>query len=104
MAITRFGFKVSPDLVANNMKQLYLENGVSRLGLCFKALTYGPHMTIPTEVMEGRFHVPKTHPKHEVLLNTQKQLLRKVGIAEKKDMYPNQLSGGQQSGSNCLEH
>ena len=80
------------DLVANNMKQLTQMR--QQIGFVFQSFNLWPHMTILQNVMEGPLHVLK-RPKHEVAEYAE-HLLRKVGIAEKKDMYPNQLSGGQQ--------
>ncbi|NLQ18293.1 ATP-binding cassette domain-containing protein [Marinomonas sp. M1K-6] len=80
------------DLVASNMKQLTQMR--QQIGFVFQSFNLWPHMTILQNVMEGPLNVLK-RPKQEVAEYAE-HLLRKVGIAEKKDMYPNQLSGGQQ--------
>jgi polar amino acid transport system ATP-binding protein len=53
-----------------------------------------PHMTALQNVMEGPVRVKKL--SHEFAANRARDLLARVGLAEKADAYPRQLSGGQQ--------
>ncbi len=66
----------------------------SRLGMVFQSFNLWSHMTVLQNVMEAPVHVLK-RPKAECLAEAE-DLLDKVGIGEKRHMYPSQLSGGQQ--------
>jgi octopine/nopaline transport system ATP-binding protein len=66
----------------------------SRLSMVFQGFNLFSHMTVLENVIEGPVHVQK-RPREEVIAEAE-VLLRKVGIAEKRDHYPSHLSGGQQ--------
>lgn len=63
-------------------------------GMVFQQFNLWPHMTVLENVIEAPLRVKNVN-KQEI---TEKaiELLRKVGLAEKKDVYPTTLSGGQQ--------
>lgn len=62
-------------------------------GMVFQHFNLFPHMTVAGNVMEGLITVrrePKARARERAL-----ELLDRVGLAEKADMYPDRLSGGQ---------
>jgi octopine/nopaline transport system ATP-binding protein len=64
------------------------------LGMVFQSFNLWSHLTILENVIEAPVHVQK-RPRAEAIAEG-KALLAKVGIAEKIDAYPSQISGGQQ--------
>ena len=64
------------------------------VGMVFQHFNLFPHMTVLENIMYAPVKVRK-EPKAEVYERSI-QLLRKVGLEEKKDVYPARLSGGQQ--------
>lgn len=64
-----------------------------KVGMVFQHFYLFPHMTVLENVMEAPVHVKRV-PKTEARKNA-KELLKKVGLAEKEDVYPSKLSGGQ---------
>ena len=65
----------------------------ARLGMVFQSFNLWSHMTVIENVIEAPVHVLKI-PKAEAIEQAE-ALLDKVGILERKDYYPAQLSGGQ---------
>ncbi|MDP2571290.1 ATP-binding cassette domain-containing protein [Vibrio penaeicida] len=66
----------------------------SRLAMVFQGFNLWSHMTVLENVMEAPVHVlgvPKAEAKEKA-----EELLKKVGLYERKDYYPGHLSGGQQ--------
>ncbi len=62
-------------------------------GMVFQHFNLFPHMTVVQNVMEGPVTVKGTPlPEAEQLA---RQLLAKVGLSDKIDVFPNKLSGGQ---------
>lgn len=64
------------------------------IGMVFQQFNLFPHMTVLENVMIGPVEVlkkDKNEVKQEAI-----ELLEKVGLLDKKDMYPKKLSGGQQ--------
>ncbi|MDR3376107.1 MAG: ATP-binding cassette domain-containing protein [Ancalomicrobiaceae bacterium] len=66
----------------------------SRLGMVFQNFNLWSHMTILENLIEAPVHVQK-RPRAECIEEA-KELLAKVGIADKANQYPSNLSGGQQ--------
>src|SRR3954466_10103521 len=64
------------------------------IGMVFQRFNLFPHMTALANVMEAPLRV-KREPKAEVRERAV-TLLQRVGLADKIDNYPGQLSGGQQ--------
>jgi ABC-type polar amino acid transport system ATPase subunit len=64
-----------------------------KVGMVFQHFFLFPHMTVLENVMEAPVHVKRV-PKAEAKKNA-KELLKKVGLAEKENVYPSKLSGGQ---------
>ena len=66
----------------------------SKMGMVFQQFNLFPHMTVLENLMEAPVLV-QGRTKEEVLPEAL-ELLNKVGLLEKKDVYPSRLSGGQQ--------
>lgn len=64
------------------------------LGMVFQRFNLFPHMTVLQNLIEAPIQVKKV-PKEEAI-KTALELLKKVGLEDKKDEYPSHLSGGQQ--------
>jgi ABC-type polar amino acid transport system ATPase subunit len=65
-----------------------------RAGMVFQSFNLFPHKTVLENLIEAPMIVKKLQPKEIIPLA--EQLLDKVGLAEKRDVYPSRLSGGQQ--------
>jgi len=66
----------------------------SRLGMVFQSFNLWSHMTLLENVIEVPIHVLGV-PRQEAIA-TAERLLARVGLAEKRDVYPAFMSGGQQ--------
>lgn len=66
----------------------------SEIGIVFQRFNLFPHMTALKNVIEAPIHVKKVAKKEAV--EKGKEMLHKVGLADKMDTYPSRLSGGQQ--------
>lgn len=64
------------------------------VGMVFQQFNLWPHKTVLENVIETPVQVKKV--KKEDAIKKAEELLRKVGMYERKDYYPSQLSGGQQ--------
>ena len=67
----------------------------ARTGMVFQHFNLFPHMTVLQNVMEGPLTVLKKS-KREAEAKA-RELLTKVGLAERADMFPDKMSGGQSS-------
>lgn len=65
-----------------------------KMGMVFQQFNLFPHMTVLDNLLEAPMIVKKM-PREEILPIAE-ELLAKVGLDEKKDVYPTRLSGGQQ--------
>ncbi|MGF2736858.1 amino acid ABC transporter ATP-binding protein [Marinobacter sp.] len=63
------------------------------VGMVFQHFNLFPHMTVLENVIEAPVHVKKV-PRAEALKRG-RELLEKVGLGDKGDVYPEKLSGGQ---------
>ncbi|WP_026868665.1 amino acid ABC transporter ATP-binding protein [Inquilinus limosus] len=63
-------------------------------GMVFQRFNLFAHMTVLANIIEGPVTVQK-RPKTEAVAEAM-ALLRRVGLADKRDAYPAELSGGQQ--------
>ncbi|WP_180271415.1 amino acid ABC transporter ATP-binding protein [Fredinandcohnia onubensis] len=64
-----------------------------RVGMVFQHFNLFPHMTVLQNVIQAPTQVKKM-PKQEAIEQA-KELLAKVGLADKMNVYPSKLSGGQ---------
>nr|WP_203582767.1 MULTISPECIES: amino acid ABC transporter ATP-binding protein [Serratia] len=64
------------------------------VGMVFQRFNLFPHMTVLENIIMAPVSVKKL-PRAEAIAQAE-QLLRKVGLLDKIDAYPNSLSGGQQ--------
>jgi polar amino acid transport system ATP-binding protein len=69
-------------------------NERSQIGMVFQHFNLFGHMTALENVVEAPIHVKNVSKAEAVRLG--KELLERVGLADKEDSYPSQLSGGQQ--------
>ncbi|HSJ57263.1 MAG TPA: amino acid ABC transporter ATP-binding protein [Anaerolineae bacterium] len=65
-----------------------------KAGMVFQQFNLFPHMTALENIIEAPVTV-KRHSKEEAIAKAE-ELLRWVGLSEKRDEYPSRLSGGQQ--------
>ena len=66
----------------------------SKLGMVFQNFNLWSHMTLIENVIEVPVHVLGV--RRDVAIREAEKLLARVGLAEKRDVYPAYLSGGQQ--------
>jgi polar amino acid transport system ATP-binding protein len=64
-----------------------------KMGMVFQQFNLFPHMTVLDNLIEAPMTVKGV--KKESIVPQAEELLRKVGLYEKKDNYPSRLSGGQ---------
>ena len=65
-----------------------------KMGMVFQQFNLFPHMTVLENLIEAPVNVQK-RDKAEVIKEAE-VLLAKVGLSDKRDVYPGKLSGGQQ--------
>jgi ABC-type polar amino acid transport system ATPase subunit len=82
------GQRLDPYLSAKQLSPIRRE-----IGMVFQNFNLFPHMTVLQNVIEAPLLVRKL-PKDQVVALGEK-LLVKVGLLEKRDVYPSRLSGGQ---------
>lgn len=89
--------KESGEIIINDEKiesNSYNLNEIrQRVGMVFQHFNLFPHMTVLQNVIEAPTQV-KRMPKQEAIEQA-KELLAKVGLADKMNVYPSKLSGGQ---------
>lgn len=64
-----------------------------KVGMVFQHFNLFPHKTVLQNVIEGPIQVKKL--KRAIAVKEGKELLEKVGLADKTNVYPDKLSGGQ---------
>ena len=79
---------------AKYASQAELRKFRSRFGLVFQHFNLFPSMTVLRNVTDALIHVKKL-PKEEAL-ERGREVLARMGLAEKESAYPSSLSGGQQ--------
>jgi polar amino acid transport system ATP-binding protein len=88
----RVGYRHSSnDAMPMNDRELAMIR--TRIGMVFQHFNLWPHMTALGNIIESPVHVQR-RPRREVL-DEAEHLLEKVGLADKRNVYPAFLSGGQ---------
>lgn len=64
-----------------------------KMGMVFQQFNLFPHLTVLQNIVEAPITVKRL--SREAIIPKAEELLRKVGLLEKRDMYPARLSGGQ---------
>jgi ABC-type histidine transport system ATPase subunit len=80
------------DLSASDHRQL--EQVRQKLGFVFQNFNLWPHMTVLENIIEGPVQVLKK--SREEAIEYAEKLMAKVGLSDKRNVYPSMLSGGQQ--------
>jgi polar amino acid transport system ATP-binding protein len=65
----------------------------TRIGMVFQHFALWPHLTVLQNVMEAPLYVQ--HRARDVVRSEAEALLKRVGLYEKRDVFPARLSGGQ---------
>ncbi|SEB44431.1 amino acid ABC transporter ATP-binding protein, PAAT family [Paramicrobacterium humi] len=76
------------------LKEKHKNEVRKRIGMVFQQFNLFPNMTVLENLIEAPVHVLKM-PKRDAIEKA-KELLEKVGLADKADAHPLELSGGQQ--------
>lgn len=87
-----FKEKTGTDMVPSDKRQV--ERLRQKLGMVFQNFCLWEHMTVLQNIIEAPVHVLNI-PKKEAIERAEK-IMDRVGVGEKKDVYPAFLSGGQQ--------
>ncbi len=87
-----FKEKTGTDMVPSDKRQV--ERLRQKLGMVFQNFCLWKHMTVIQNIIEAPVHVLNI-PKKEAIERAEK-IMDRVGVGEKKDVYPAFLSGGQQ--------
>jgi len=87
-----FKEKTGTDMVPSDKRQV--ERLRQKLGMVFQNFCLWEHMTVLQNIIEAPIHVLNI-PKKEAIERAEK-IMDRVGVGEKKDVYPAFLSGGQQ--------
>ncbi len=82
------GARLNPNLSIKQLSPLRRE-----LGMVFQNFNLFPHLTVLQNIIEAPLLVRKMPKAQAVALG--ENLLAKVGLLEKRDVYPSRLSGGQ---------
>jgi polar amino acid transport system ATP-binding protein len=75
------------------MNQTDLARERARIGMVFQHFNLWPHLTVIQNLIAAPVHVQRRN-KDEVIAEAE-ALLERVGLASKRDDFPNRLSGGQ---------
>ncbi len=87
-------YQVERGEIREEMPKTEKKAALLEMGMVFQKFNLFPNMTVKENVMAGPVYVQKI-PKQEAESRA-KELIKKVGLADKEDAYPTRLSGGQQ--------
>lgn len=79
------------EVISGNLKNIHLVR--QKIGMVFQSYDLFPHMTILNNLLLGP--VKSQHRGKKDVTEEALTLLDRVGLQDKKDVYPRQLSGGQ---------
>ncbi len=79
------------EIISNQTKNMHLIR--QKIGMVFQSYDLFPHLTILNNILLGPLKA-QDRDKKEVIKEAE-DLLKRVGLLEKRDAYPRQLSGGQ---------
>ncbi|QHQ59764.1 ATP-binding cassette domain-containing protein [Anaerocolumna sedimenticola] len=79
------------EIISNQTKNMHLIR--QKIGMVFQSYDLFPHLTILNNILLGPLKA-QDRDKKEVIKEAE-DLLKRVGLFEKRDAYPRQLSGGQ---------
>jgi polar amino acid transport system ATP-binding protein len=82
---------LSGEKISNQTKSMHLVR--QNIGMVFQSYDLFPHMTILDNILLGPLKAQK-RKKEEVTVEAE-ELLKRVGLSDKRKAYPRQLSGGQ---------
>lgn len=82
---------INNELVTNNARQLRKIR--QHVGMVFQHFNLFPHMTVLKNMMFSPIHEKREN--HNEVEKRSKELLKRVGLLDKADVYPGKLSGGQ---------
>jgi ABC-type polar amino acid transport system ATPase subunit len=88
------GFIQAPDGRRRHDSETNINRMRARVGMVFQSFNLWTHMTVMRNVIEAPVYVKGL--SHQVAEAQAVDLLRGVGLLDKRDAYPSQLSGGQQ--------
>lgn len=89
ISIAGYEFDVDKGIKEKNINEVR-----SKVGMVFQSFNLWPHKTVLENVIEAPVQLKK-NKKSDAIIVAEK-LLKKVGLEEKRDVYPSKLSGGQQ--------
>ena len=84
----------SGELVLKGKKINNRNEAVGTIGMVFQNFNLFPHYSVMKNITDAPLKVQKR--KKEEVYKEARELLKKMGLADKEDAYPCQLSGGQQ--------
>lgn len=79
------------ETISNRSKDMHLVR--QKIGMVFQSYDLFPHMTICNNILLGP--MKSQHRNKKEVTKEVEELLKRVGLLDKKDAYPRQLSGGQ---------
>ncbi|MBY0610569.1 MAG: amino acid ABC transporter ATP-binding protein [Beijerinckiaceae bacterium] len=86
----RIGYREGSD-IPMSAKEIAVTR--ARIGMVFQHFNLWPHLTVLGNIIAAPLHVQ--HRNRAEIVAEAEALLRKVGLFEKRDVYPAKLSGGQ---------
>lgn len=85
------GYEIDVD---KGIKEQEINELRSKVGMVFQSFNLWPHKTVLENIIEAPVQLKKMSKEEAVFLA--EAILQKVGLEDKRDVYPGKLSGGQQ--------
>lgn len=86
--------KAENGTIVEKMEATKYKQSLLEMGMVFQRFNLFPHLTVKENVMVAPVNVKKE--AKNIAEDKARELLAKVGLSEKEDVYPGMLSGGQQ--------